>query len=639
MHVLLDTRPPVWPRAACALVAAIGFLAFDPPSRADEPSSVYSIACRVEADRDPSVSPGLVSAVRQRIQHAFAAVLGADQKLRFVDGTDAEALPPLDSVTPDSLLRQWTSADRLLLLSIGRSGTQWLLRAREYDPRFQILGPISETRTLQRELVPDAAGQLVLQSFSPIAVVRSATGTNVQLEFLGDQRLVNYRHWLGLSGDVGLQVIREPLGAAGSASGDSSRTTRYRSSFLALRSWQGNRAEGELIGPDKLFRDIDSAPVRYLARPVRGGNVSPHVRVIRKESRQPQPDCEVFVSPQQYSTDPSLLRGLTDRNGSLTVSIPGGGLQFLSVRYEDLVLKAPILPGASADPIVFEVPTRGRRAEFIRPLRQLLQEIDDQYRVELRLREELKTRVDAKDTAEVRRLIERGRAKRIGLDEIETQVREIERRAESEGEDVREAAAQVRQTAQQKTTRQLDQALASYSEWAERFDKKSSIETLNARINELQEKMDWEGLVPVFEQLIQADPDNQKVADELRLLKNDLKIKSPEHAEARAFVDDELKRITTRDLRDRWPEVEREVRALVKAKDHLTLLKVRRTMNTWVRELAVEVKGVIDQIQAAGQDDDRVRELRDRLEQLDTLNQSLTKLHKDIQSFLETLKL
>jgi hypothetical protein len=104
-------------------------------------------------------------------------------------------------------------------------------------------------------------------------------------------------------------------------------------------------------------------------------------------------------------------------------------------------------------------------------------------------------------------------------------------------------------------------------------------------------------------------------------------------------VNNELRNIPTRELARRWTDVDREAHALLKARDHLTLMKVRRAMNTWVRELGQDVKGLVEQTQAAGQDEDRVRELRDRLEQLDELNQSLSKLHKEIQTFLDTLKL
>ena len=372
---------------------------------------------------------------------------------------------------------------------------------------------------------------------------------------------------------------------------------------------------------------------------MRGGYASAHIQAIRKESRQPQPDCEVFVSPQQYSTEPNLMRGLTDRAGTLNVSVASSGIQFVSVRFEDLVMKAPLLPGASSDPMVFEVPTRGRRAEFIRPLRQLIQEIDDQYLVDVRLREELKARVDAKDTTDVRKLIERGRSQRISLVDVDTRVREVERRAELEGEDVREAAAQVRENGARKISKQFDQALAAYADWADKFDKRSSVTALATQINDLQAKMDWEALIPVFEKLVEVDPDNPKHAEELRLLKNDLKLKSPEHDEARTFVNDDLKEISSRDLAGRWREIDGAAHGLLKAKDHLTLLKLQRAMNGWARELGLETKGLTDQVQAAGNDEDRVRDLQDKLARLTELTQSLLKLDKEIREFLATLKL
>lgn len=608
-------------------------------ARTNEDSVTYAIACRLQVERDPSLTGPLTAAVRNQIQHVFEAILQAEQKVRFLDESEASDLPTLQQAGQESLARQWSRPERLLLVRVDRQGSQFVVQAREFDSRFQMLGPICENRTMQREMVADSAGRVVLQAFSPLAVVRSATGTNVQIEFLGGTRLSEYRAWLGLTGKVGLQVMREPTAGGGTSGNGSTRSTRYRGSFLAIQNWEGDRAECELIGPDKLFKDLGSASVRYVARPVRGGTASARIQVLRKESRQPQPDCEVFVSPQQYSTEPNLMRGLTDRAGTLNVNLASSGIQYVSVRFEDLVMKAPLLPGASADPVVFEVPTRGRRAEFIRPLRQLIQEIDDQYLVDVRLREELKARVDAKDTADVRKLIVRGRSQRISHDEVDARVREVERGAELEGEDVREAAAQVRENAARKISKQLDQALAAYSDWADKFDKRGSVTTLTAQINALQAKMDWEALIPVFEKLVEVDPDSPKPAEELRLLKNDLKIKSPEHGEARTFVNDDLKEITSRDLAGRWREIDRAAHALLNAKDHLTLLKLQRAMNGWARDLGLEVKGLIDQVKAAGNDEDRVQELRDKLERLNELNQLLLKLDKEIREFLATLKL
>ena len=62
-------------------------------------------------------------------------------------------------------------------------------------------------------------------------------------------------------------------------------------------------------------------------------------------------------------------------------------------------------------------------------------------------------------------------------------------------------------------------------------------------------------------------------------------------------------------------------------------------MNSWARELGLEVKGLIDQVQVAGRDEERGRELQDRLNRLDNLNQSLIKLNKQVQEFLEKLNI
>jgi len=70
------------------------------------------------------------------------------------------------------------------------------------------------------------------------------------------------------------------------------------------------------------------------------------VRVVRKDSRQPQEGCEVFLSVKNYSTDPGEAKAVTDQHGTVRLTPAGRGIQLISVRYEDLVLKAPLLAGA-----------------------------------------------------------------------------------------------------------------------------------------------------------------------------------------------------------------------------------------------------------------------------------------------------
>ncbi len=623
---------------AAGVIVALGLLAT--PCAAADGSPAYTIACRVELERDPALTPVLERELREHAQKIFQAVLGSDHRFRFLPDDDADPIPrgSLHELSVDQIVSHWPSEERLLLLRLGRQANSFVLQAREYDPQFQTLGPLCESRTIEREMVPSTVGRVLLQAFTPIAEVRSATGTNVQIEFRAGSRLRAYRPWLGLDREVGLQVMSEPIARGGSGG---EHATRYRRSFLVLRNWESDRAECELVGPDggAMFQKLGTGGVRFLARPARGSPAAVRVNVVCKDGRQPHEGCEVFVSPQQYSTDAAASRGITDSTGTVRFDAPAGGVQFVSVRYEDLVLKAPLLAGASADPLVFELQTRGRRAEFVRPLRQLLDEIDDQYRVDLRLREDLKVKAEAKDTAELRKLVERGRQQRITLEEVEKRTREAESRARSDGEDVSALAAFVRESADKKVAKQFDKTLAEFSAWADRLDKKNTIDEILGRINDRQKAMDWPGLVPLYERLVEVAPDNKEFSAELRRLQNNLKTKSPEHERARTFVESDLPGITSRNLDAKWQEIDQNIHALLGARDHLTLLKARRSMSAWSRELGQEVKGLVDQIQAAGQDEDRVAELRERLERLDELNKSLVKLFKEVQQFLEKLEL
>ena len=335
-------------------------------------SPAYSIACRLEVERDPSLTSQLAEAVRGQVRGVYQAVLGDEGTFRFLDADAAAELPrgALGALNEDAVVECWPGPERLLLVSLNRQGGHVVAQAREYDPQFQLLGPLVESRTTQRELAPDAAGRAALQAFSPTGEVRAMKGTTVQVEFRAGRRVQAYRSWLGMSDDLGLQVMREPLtnGGAGAAdaAADSLRPTRYRRTFLAVRHWGPDRADCELIGPDaNLFRDLGGSSVRYMVRPARAGREPTLIRVVRKDNRQPQEGCEVFVSAGEYSTEPRASRGVTDRDGTVRFEHDSAGIRFVSVRYEDMVLRAPLLPGASGNPLLFELRTRGRRTDVV----------------------------------------------------------------------------------------------------------------------------------------------------------------------------------------------------------------------------------------------------------------------------------
>jgi hypothetical protein len=597
----------------------------------------YSITCRVELASDPALTAALRDEIKQRVARTFEVVLTDAHRLRFL-APDHTALPggPPSELVASAVSEKWTSGERLMLVYVRRQSGSFVVEAREFDPLFQVLGAVSELRTVQRELVADTAARAALAAFAPTAEVRSAIGNHVSIEFWGGRQLREFRSWVGLEGDMGLQVLREPIGATG----DAQRPTRFRRTFLSLRQWESDAAECELVGPDtNMFRDLGLPSVRYLARPVRAARSAVSVRVLRKDGRGPQEGCEVFASPRHYSTDTDLARGLTDRDGRLRLELNSAAVQFVTVRYEDLLMKAPVLAGASADPVVFEMSTRGRRAEFVLALRQLRQDIYDQALVDSRLAQDLKAKAEAKDIAEVLKLVERGRRKRLTHEQVVEQASEIESRAAAEGENVSALASAVRKYSEQAAAPNLEKSLAAYGDWADRFQKETAISELCKRIHALRDEMDWEGLVPLYEQLVALAPERGADAEQLRRLRNNLRTKGAEHADAKAFVAGPMRTITPRDLGDRWAEIERAADALLKAEDHLTLLKLNRSLSGWARDIGNQVKGLVEQIQAAGKDDDRIREIQATLDELQVTHGSLQKLNTQVQNFLKDLEL
>lgn len=608
------------------------------PDEARAQAPAYEIACSIEFVSDTSLTPALERAVRDAVQRLLQTVLGAQADVRFLSQLPAGlAAGPLDAAKLQSFIEGWQSSERLLMLSISRRGNALVAQAREYDPEFQVFGSLAEKRTLQREPVPQMAAEAALEAFAPLAAVRGVAGSVVQIQFYGGDRLERHRSALGLNEGIGLQLLRAPLSQSDrERSPGGIRRTRYDKTFLVLRRWGPEMIECDLVGPDtRLLEDFSSGSVRFLARPVRNGK-SARLQVLRKETHHPQEGCEVFVAGGQYSLEVSASQGITGQTGTVQFEPVPGGVQFVSVRYEDLILRAPLLPGASPDPLVFELPTRGRRSDYVRPLKELYQRLNDQILTDKRLIADLNAKADARDAAEVRRLVEQASRQHLSLDDVLERVRKIEVRAQADGEDVSLLAAEVRERAKD-ASRPLDPILTRYTQWAEQLEKDNSIRVLKNQVNELQRQMDWTGLVPIYERLVQMDPDNSEYRTQLRRLQSDLRIKSPEHERARALVDGPMQKMSTSELAERWDEVNQTAEKLLECRDHLTLLRVRRSLVRWATDMAQEVKE-LRQLEAS-LDEDRLEELEHRLDELNRLYQSLQKLHGRVTEFLERLHL
>jgi hypothetical protein len=111
------------------------------------------------------------------LETQLEAVVGASWKLTVTPApSDLRwvQIESLESLAPDGLLKAAPDADKIFLLVAEE--TQGVLRAavRELDVRTRHWGPVVSRTVLQRAKLRDAAADVVLQSFSPLAMIDSA---------------------------------------------------------------------------------------------------------------------------------------------------------------------------------------------------------------------------------------------------------------------------------------------------------------------------------------------------------------------------------------------------------------------------------------------------------------------------------
>ena len=160
--------------------------------------------------------------------------------------------------------------------------------------------------------------------------------------------------------------------------------------------------------------------------------------------------------------------------------------------------------------------------------------------------------------------------------------------------------------------------------------------TLIEKIRAVQKLMDWPALENLYAELVRMDPSNHDATNQLRKLRSNLTERSGRHGRARRAVDGQFRNTPLTHLSDRWSGVEKAAQVLLDAEDHLWLLKLRRILNRWGRELAAEVTTLTGEIKMVEGDTERAIQLRTQLDNLRSLHVSWKDLYDNVREFLAT---
>ncbi len=594
-----------------------------------------SIACRLCYIHCQEMTSTLRGDVKDLVTALFDIVYTGELK---VDWLEDSRLPPVTVDNSASIGDNWWQAyagkKRIIQLVLWKEGGWYVVKAREYDPRFRLLGREIEERIALRAMVPEIAGRAALLAHTPIGQISGVEGAYVSVRFPGGAALAEHLDWLGLRAAAGMEILVDEMPAeAGQGTGGEERRPchrmRFRDTFLLIRNWSVSGVDCTLAG-QRPSLSLTYAGPRYYARPMRSEETERiEVLVLDAQSR-PLAGCELFAATKAYSTDRPALVGVSGLDGKLSVPVNGRGVLYLSARYEGLNAEKIVLPGLTTEPVTFRLPTRGRRAEFVDELERIYRQLRDQARVRNEVVEQLRAALSAGEAEKVRRLVAAAEQSELDYQEVEARVERLRRQAAVAGEDVDQFATDLLQYAKRVARPLITKELRQWSEALLRRQKRA--ELLN-RLKECQAAFEWYKLAKLYEQLLALDPDDERAKTLLASLTNDLKIKDAAHAAAREFVDTKLDQLDYETLKQQRDKVGKIIAKLLEVEDHLWLAKVRRAMLKWAEWMSREGDELKKLAEEAKSSPDE-----DRNKEVEVINASITRLKELSEDWQKWMK-
>jgi hypothetical protein len=354
----------VWVEASGAVHERAAVAQHAPSDEASWTWTPQPIAIAVETDGDPSLSEGLVRAVRETIERDIEAKFGAAWSTRFVEGVDAAATTALKGP-------QAEAGEKQIRILLARRGGAYVVEAREVDPHLRSIGPLVTRTVRQRAMTGEAAAAAAIAAFRPTARIDDIQGDRAVLRLRGESLLTAEVRAELLAGGEGFVPLLERRDREGRITSVerlpwtviSIRDAAARPAAVVISSGLRNPLAGRRRG-------------RVATMAIAAGKPSGDTILSVTAGSDGEPLSGVHVYDAAAGGSAALL-GTTDDRGRIEIGNDGAKLRtlILAGRYLPLA-RLPLIPGLDSE-VSAPLPADARLLEAERRLANLQAEFTD----------------------------------------------------------------------------------------------------------------------------------------------------------------------------------------------------------------------------------------------------------------------
>lgn len=490
---------------------------------ADDVDQPYHLRIVVQVGAHRLLTRDFRDALQRELRDEFRDVLGKLDKVevRVIDlGSAPDDLGPLGKLVAEKNLGALDQATELTgikthFVQLDYTAGQYRLAARQYDGSTGLASPLVRTAyTPDRLSVGRLALRLLGQDFGAVGEVRDLAGDSARVELKGAK----------LGTPVNRLVRKGEVFALVRAGGAGSRGGRVPDTLLVVESDTVNPADG--VCACRILTNRKQLPTPPGLRAIKLGTVTAPLRLqLNDNTGVPVTNVTVFAGPTDAAAQPLRVEG------NLFVSA-GPVAHYAWVRVTSgavIIARYPI--ELLQDGVVVRTPellTAGTEVkDLVQSWRDLLAQI-----VELRTTHAGNQRRIG-DLMEARKNKEALEKARASVDYLKTRMKEIEDQRTILHADSQKINQEFPEDAlcqkllkelaesQKRATELAGDLQAAVSDESGRRDKASQVRSLVARANILREQAEFEQVIKLYEEILQIDPGQTKVKEDLERLKSE----------------------------------------------------------------------------------------------------------------------